>query len=132
MLQEKFSRLENISISQITINPLDQAFVGKTISIIEKNIVIGNIDVGTLCSELAISRTKLFLKMKGIVGQSPHDFIQNVKIILAAKMLLDNPEYNMSDIAFNLGFSSLNQFGKLFKEFYGTSPSCYRKNNTSH
>lgn len=131
ILQEKFSRTESISSSQITTNPLDQAFVDKAISIIEDNIEVGNIDVGTLCNNLAISRTKLFLKMKGITGQTPHEFIQNVKLKLAAKMLRENPEYNISDIAFNLGFSSLNYFGKSFKDFFGVSPSSYRKNSTT-
>jgi AraC-like DNA-binding protein len=129
-LQIKFSKTENISSVQIATNKLDQEFIDKAIKIIENNILDHNVDVTFLCTELAISRTKLFIKMKGITGQTPHDFIVNVKLKLAAKMLNENPECNISDIAFNLGFSSLNHFGKSFKDFFGTSPSAYRKNNS--
>ena len=80
-----------------------------------------------LCSELGLSRTKLFLKMKKITGESPHYFIQNIKLKTAAKMLRENEEYNISDISFQLGFSSLNYFGKSFKEYFGMSPTAYRK-----
>jgi signal transduction histidine kinase/DNA-binding response OmpR family regulator len=130
-LQDKFKRNDSISSSQVASNPMDQQFVDKTINIIEKSLESGNVDIGLLCTELGISRTKLFLKMKGITGLTPHEFIQNTKLKLAAKMLRHNPEYNVSDIAFNLGFSSLNYFGKSFKEFFGESPSAYRKKYTA-
>ncbi|WP_366933562.1 helix-turn-helix domain-containing protein [Bacteroides sp.] len=42
-------------------------------------------------------------------------------------MLRENEEYNISDISFQLGFSSLNYFGKSFKEYFGMSPTAYRK-----
>lgn len=58
---------------------------------------------------------------------TPHELIQNTKLKFAVKMLRDNPEYNNSDTAFNTGFSSLNYFGKSFKEFFGESPSVYKK-----
>lgn len=127
LLQLKFSKSESVGSIQIATNKLDKEFIDKSIKIIEANILERNIDVAFLCSELAISRTKLFVKMKGITGQTPHDFIINVKLKFAAKMLHENPEYNISDIAFNLGFSSLNYFGKSFKDFFGVSPSAYRK-----
>lgn len=62
-----------------------------------------------------------------ITGESPHYFIQNIKLKTAAKMLRENEEYNISDISFQLGFSSLNYFGKSFKEYFGMSPTAYRK-----
>lgn len=128
-IQHKFKSTENISSSQIASNPMDQHFVDKSIKIIENSLESGSVDIGLLCTELAISRTKLFQKMKGITGLTPHEFIQNTKLKMAAKMLRDNPEYNISDIANNLGFSSLNYFGKSFKEFFGESPSGYRKSH---
>ncbi|NDP21070.1 MAG: response regulator [Paludibacter sp.] len=127
LLQEKFNKTENISSVNIATNSLDQEFIEKAIKVVENNVLTGRVDVNVLCSELAISRTKLFLKMKGITGQTPHYFIVNVKLKLAARMLRENSELNISDITFNLGFSSLNYFGKSFKDFFGDSPSTYRK-----
>ncbi len=45
----------------------------------------------------------------------------------AAAMLTNNPEYNISDITYMLGFSSPKYFTKCFKEQFGVSPSAFRK-----
>ena len=127
VLQEKFSKQIDNNTIAIATNPLDQVFVDKIIQIIETNIENGDINISLLCSEMAISRTILFSKMKGITGQTPHDFIQNIKLKLAAKMIRENTDKNISEIADYLGFSSLNYFGKTFKEHFGVSPTSIRK-----
>lgn len=127
LLQQKFSSGEDSSAQMITTNTMDQKFLDDVVQVIEGNIENGSIDVNLLASKLAISRTKLYLKIKGITGQTPYDFIQNIKLKIAAKLLREHPEMNMSDIAFYLGFSSLNYFGKYFKNYFGVSPSAYRK-----
>ena len=128
-LQERYRTLENSSVEQLTDNKLDQDFIDQIIKIVQTRLEEGNgdINVTLLCAELGLSRTKLFLKMKKITGESPHSFIQNIKLKTAAKMLRENEEYNISDISFQLGFSSLNYFGKSFKEYFGMSPTAYRK-----
>lgn len=75
-----------------------------------------------------MSRTKLYNKIKGITGQSPHNFIQSVKLKTAARLLREEGDANISDIAYTLGFSSLNYFGKCFRSAFGVSPTAYRKN----
>ena len=127
LLQEKFSKQIETTAITLTTNPLDQSFVEKIIHIIETNIENGDINISLLCSEMAMSRTRLFAKMKGITGQTPHDFIQNIKLKLAAKMIQEQPEKNITEIADFLGFSSLNYFGKTFKEHFGVSPTSLRK-----
>ncbi len=127
LLQEKFSREEQSPAEAVTTNNLDKEFIEKAVRIVEQNIGAGSVDVGLLCAEMGISRTKLFLKMKGILGQTPHEFIQNIKLKVAARMLREHPEMNISDITYHLGFSSLNYFGKYFKNYFDLSPSAYRK-----
>jgi DNA-binding response OmpR family regulator len=127
ILQEKFSKEIDETPVTITTNPLDRAFVEKIIHIIETNLENGEINISLLCSEMAVSRTILFSKMKGITGQTPHDFIQNIKLKLAAKMIQEQPDKNITEIADFLGFSSLNYFGKTFKEHFGFSPTSLRK-----
>lgn len=128
-LQEIYMKQENSSTEQLTNNKIDQDFINSIIQIVQSKLEKGNgdINVTLLCSELGLSRTKLFLKMKKVTGESPHNFIQNIKLKTAAKMLRENQECNISDICFQLGFSSLNYFGKSFKEYFGISPTSYRK-----
>ena len=62
----------------------------------------------------------------------PNDFIVNIKLKKAAFWLNNNPELNISDITYKLGFSSPKYFSKCFKEQFGLTPSAYRKNDTLH
>ena len=127
LMQKRFKSSENDSAQIVTTTTIDRAFLEKAISIVEENIPEGNINVDLLASKLGISRTKLYAKMKGVIGESPHDFIQSIKLKVAAKLLRECPEKNISDITFYLGFSSLNYFGKYFKDAFGMSPTSYRK-----
>ena len=47
---------------------------------IEQNIDNPDFDVNMFAQALNIGRTKLFLKLKGITGQTPNDFILNVRL----------------------------------------------------
>ncbi|MCC8019056.1 MAG: response regulator [Rikenellaceae bacterium] len=125
-MQEKFSRQEEPSAQMITSNDLDREFIDRLICIIEENVTTGNLNVSLLCTRLGMSRTKLFNKIKGITGQSPNEFIQSVKLKTAARMLRERADLNISDIAYLLGFSSLNYFGKYFRNAFGISPTAYR------
>ena len=80
-----------------------------------------------LTSEIGISRTKLFSKLKSITGLTPADFILTFRLKKAAVLLRENPELNISEIADRLGFSSPRQFSRFFKEKYGIIPQAYRK-----
>jgi len=127
ILQEKFTKQIEITPNQITHNVADQKFIEKAVTIIEQNARDKRIDVDFLCSEMAIGRRVFFNKMKSITGQTPNDFILTVKFKIAATMLKNNPELNISEISDALGFSSSKYFGKCFREQFGVSPSQMRE-----
>lgn len=131
MLQERFSKQTDFSPRLIATNNLDREFLEKAQIVIEKYIDNSEFDVPLFASEMAMGRTKLFSKIKGITGQTPNDFILTVKLKKAATMLTNNPEYNISDITYMLGFSSPKYFAKCFKEQFGVSPSAFRKSEES-
>lgn len=126
ILQEKFSKQMDESSVTLTTNTLDQNFVDQVIQIIENNIENGEINISILCNEMGISRTILFSKMKVITGKTPHEFIQNIKLKIAARMLRENCDMNITEVSEYLGFSSLNYFGKTFKEHFGITPKSIR------
>jgi signal transduction histidine kinase/ligand-binding sensor domain-containing protein/DNA-binding response OmpR family regulator len=127
LLQEKFSRQTDFAPRQIATNNLDREFLEKAQRIIEENIDNPEFDVPAFSREMALGRTKLFGKIKGITGQTPNDFIMTIKLKKAADLLNNHPEYNISDITYMLGFSSPKYFTKCFKEQFGLSPSAFRK-----
>lgn len=127
VLQEKFSKQADFAPRLIATNQLDREFLEKAQQIVEAHLDDSEFDVPAFSREMAMGRTKLFTKIKGITGQTPNDFILNVRLKKAAFMLSNHPEYNVSDITYMLGFSSPKYFAKCFKEQFGVSPSTYRK-----
>ena len=79
-----------------------------------------------LCQELNISRTLLDKKLKGITGSSPREFIENIKLKQAARLLKDS-DMNVSEIAYELGYSSPKYFTLRFKKMFGVTPTDYKK-----
>ena len=66
---------------------------------------------------------KLF---KDVMGISPINYIQSVKIGKAKKML--NSDYSsITDIAYSLGYNNVYEFSRDFKKYTGISPSKYVK-----
>lgn len=131
MLQEKYSKQVDAHPRQLATNELDREFMEKAQRIIEEHLDDSEFDVPAFSREMALGRTKLFSKIKGITGQTPNDFIVNIKLKKAAFWLNNNPELNISDITYKLGFSSPKYFSKCFKEQFGITPSAYRKNDSA-
>lgn len=72
-----------------------------------------------------MSRSNFFRKLKSITGQSPIDFLKQMKMKRAVQ-LIESKEYNISEIAYMTGFNDAHYFSKCFKQAYGISPTEYK------
>jgi len=129
ILQEKFSKQIDTKSFNIATNELDQKFIEKAIVIVEKHISMESLDVAFLCSEMAIGRRVFFYKMKSITGETPNDFIQNIRLKKAAWMIQNTPNKTIAEISEELGYNSVSYFGKCFKAKFGVVPSEYKNLN---
>lgn len=98
------------------------------------SIVYGNIDnsdfnIIDFASEMALSRSALFEKIKSATGMTPNEFILDIRLKEGLKLLKNNTELNISDISYKTGFSSPHYFSKSFKKKYKESPLTWRKKN---
>ena len=64
---------------------------------------------------------------KGVVGETPNQFIRRRRVEKAASMLTGNPTKSITEIAFDCGFSGSATFARFFKETFGVSASEWRK-----
>lgn len=127
ILQEKFSKQPKLTPQLLATNALDKEFVDKAMAIIEAHLDDVDFGADTFAREMGIARTKLFVKMKAVTGQTPNDFVFTIRLKKAAIMLKENLELNISEISDRLGFSSPRYFSKCFKDKYHIVPLAYRK-----
>ena len=83
-----------------------------------------SLSVDMIAEEVGMSRVHLHRKMKEIIGQSPHDFIRQLRLEQAARLLATG-EMNISEVAYTCGFSNAASFSTTFKNSYGLTPSEY-------
>ncbi|MCF0176111.1 MAG: helix-turn-helix transcriptional regulator [Bacteroidales bacterium] len=103
-------------------NPL----LGKLNQIIDARISDQNLDVSVLVKEMAMSRTILYDKVKSLSGLGINEYIQNRRLMLARKLLVET-DLSMAEIATEIGVSSSKYFSEIFKKMYDTSPREFRK-----
>tara|TARA_R110002072_G_scaffold14272_3_gene59478 strand:- start:48448 stop:49476 length:1029 start_codon:yes stop_codon:yes gene_type:complete len=84
--------------------------------------------VEKLAEEVGINVNKLQQGFKLMHQTTVNGYIQHRRM-LHAKTLLNDTDFNISEIVEKLGLSSKSYFSKIFKETYGISPSEFRQNN---
>lgn len=84
-------------------------------------------DVSDLAREMAVSRTSLYERLMKAGGQSPSAMISEMRLERAARILIEKPDRNITEVSEMSGYSSPKYFSKVFKERYGKSPLTYRK-----
>jgi AraC-like DNA-binding protein len=75
-----------------------------------------------MAEEIHLSRTQLFRKLKGVTGLSPNEFINNIRLQKAAKLILAKAD-TVSQIGYSVGFNDQSYFAKRFRKKFGKSPS---------
>lgn len=85
-----------------------------------------NVSAINYYKSLGYSKSKLYRTMMPIIGKSPNGFIKEFRMNKALE-LLDKQTSNISEIAYQTGFSSPTYFSKCFQEVYGILPSHYNR-----
>lgn len=105
---------------------IEHVFLQKINKILEAHIEDDDFALPNLCQKVRMSRSQLYRKMKAICDTSPSDYIRNFRL-QKAKYLLENTDFNVSEVAFEVGFKDPSHFTKLYKEAFGVAPSATNK-----
>ncbi len=125
-LRERYIKDVNYSGPKIELNSYDEKLLDKIREIIYREIDSPELNVDSLGKEVGLSRVHLYRKLKSLTGQSPSNFIKDIRMNLAAELLQQN-KVNISEVAFRVGFQDQFYFGKCFKNRFGVSPTDYAK-----
>ncbi|MCM1302142.1 MAG: ATP-binding protein [Alistipes senegalensis] len=126
-LQSKFRDAADDRELVAATNPHDRKILADAVGIVERHLADTEFDVNVFASELGLSRTLLFTKLKGITGQTPNEFILSVRLRHALERLKTDPHASVAEVAYDTGFSSPSYFIRCFRKKFGLTPSTYRK-----
>ena len=126
LLRKKFISEPKATLKEISFSVPDERFLKKAYEIVEKYLADSDFDVQLFSSELGMSRAQLYRKIDAVSGQSVHEFIRIVRLKKAAE-LLTNSDFQISEIVERVGFNSFAYFTKSFKDYFGVTPSAYKR-----
>lgn len=82
-----------------------------------------------LAAAVGATPNQLSFVLNQHLGKSFFDFVNEVRINSASRLLIDEPDRTILDIATEVGFNSKSTFNQAFKKITGQTPSVYRSNN---
>ncbi len=110
--------------SIFALSPADENFFTSILNYTEKNWTNDDLKADDFCKPTGCSKSQLYRKLIALTGQSPNTFIKEYRLAEALK-LLNKKTGNVSEIAFETGFTSPSYFSKCFLKRYGIAPSDY-------
>jgi AraC-like DNA-binding protein len=108
----------------ISLTRADEQFITLLMDYMDSVWSDTNLKVDDFSKPLACSKSQLYRKMISLTGKSPNTFIKEYRLNEALKLLNKNAG-NISEIAFETGFSSPSYFSKCFQQQFGHFPSEY-------
>ena len=100
----------------------DQEFLARFRQLVESRMADSDLNVETLGSEMGLSRVQLYRKLKALTGHSPVELLRTMRL-QRAKELLASSGKSVSEVAYEVGFTSPSYFTKCYKEAFGITPT---------
>ncbi|QIR13428.1 AraC family transcriptional regulator [Shewanella aestuarii] len=89
-----------------------------------KQNMTDTLDIDAICRKACMSRSKFFNQFKAHLGCTPMAYQQQMRLKKAAELIAQGQQ--ITQVCFSLGYSSASHFSRLFKQFYGISPTEYK------
>ncbi len=117
---KKATELPKNKMAQSEIN-----FLKKLQQFIDDNLEEATFSMSHLAQTLQMSQVQVYRKVKSLTNQTPTQYIRARRLAKAVN-LLQSTELNISEIAYQTGFSDPNYFSRIFHKEFGQTPSSYR------
>ena len=115
---------QKAKIEQIQVKGNNDALMERVMKYMNEHLTDPDLNVEKLTEDVGISRAQLHRKLKEIAGVSAGEFIRNLRLEQAAR-LIEEGQINITQVAYSVGFSNQTHFSTVFKKHYGMSPSEY-------
>ncbi|MCB9339347.1 MAG: response regulator [Lewinellaceae bacterium] len=122
-LQARYQDMSNQAKSPAS---REDIFIQKLRTAVEENMEDESFGITELCQAVGLSRMQVHRKLKALTGIPATQFIHSIRLQKAHQLLLDT-DLNVSEVAYQVGFSDHSYFTKLFVKEFGVRPSEVRE-----
>ncbi len=128
-LRGKFSGAleQEDKVEKVKVKGNNDILMERIMKSVNENLSNPDFDVEMLTQEVGISRAQLHRKMKEMTGISTSEFIRNLRLEQAARLIREK-KINITQVAYSVGFNNQAHFSTVFKKHFGITPTEYAEN----
>ena len=97
-------------------------FMARFKEVVEARMSDSEVSVEDLAADMNLSRVQLYRKVKALTDSSPVEILRTARLKRAYQLLVASDK-NISEVAYEVGFTAPSYFTKCFKDEFGISPS---------
>ena len=101
---------------------VDSRFLARFKEVVEARMSDSEVSVEDLAADMNLSRVQLYRKVKAVTDSSPVEILRTARLKRAYQLLVTTDK-NVSEVAYDVGFTAPSYFTKCFKDEFGISPS---------
>ncbi|MEM8525594.1 MAG: ATP-binding protein [Bacteroidota bacterium] len=129
-LQVKYAKIKESDTLEVSDSSaalsLEDRFLQKLQEVLKNNYQNAGFGVENYAQSLQMSHTQFYRKLKALTNKTPSQYIRSYRL-QQAKNLLKNADWNVSEVAYEVGFNDPNYFTRAFRKEFDLSPNAYRK-----
>lgn len=100
----------------------DDAFRQKVEEMVVRNLSDADYNTESLARDMGMTKTTLLSNIKIVFGISPTELMNRIRI-QAAEELLTKTDLSVSEVAYRTGYNDPKYFSRVYKKFFGCTPS---------
>jgi len=105
-------------------------FLNRLDAQIEQHLSDPSLDLTKLLRSVGMSRTDLHRKLDRTTGMSATEYVRKKRLEKAVELLHEQPEWNIYQVALEVGFENHSYFTRRFREEFGRSPREWQEQET--
>ena len=113
---------------EVEMDELDKKLLNQIREMIEENMVDSDFNVSVLQEKMGMGNKQLYRKLKALTGQTPVEYIRDMRMCKAAK-LLKAGKFSVSEVMYTVGFSNSSYFSKCFSKAFGMTPTEFMRSS---
>ncbi|MEL7248750.1 MAG: ATP-binding protein [Bacteroidota bacterium] len=121
-LRSRYGEVELARVRDNAPNNPNDAFLLQLHELLAANLSDADFGIPQICKGLGLSRSQLYRKLTALTSKSSSHYIRSIRLH-KAKKLLETTKLNVSEVAYDVGFSDPLYFSRVFSQEFGFPPS---------
>jgi DNA-binding response OmpR family regulator/two-component sensor histidine kinase len=121
-MQSTYSKQIKVMATEPEVESADEKLLTEIATYLENNLTNPQLSVENLSKQFGMSRSTLYTKLLELTGQTPVEYIRSFRLDKAAA-LMEKSTMTISEISYQVGFTTSNYFAKSFKSKFNMLPS---------